>query len=527
MEDVEAGSDAASEEIGLGERHAEIARGLAARRRQLDVLAAAEEVALGNRALDVDALVLAARRVAGADGELASRLFDEIDHEDDLVGFRTRHGRDLDPLEIIQPLEAPLGALHEHLVEGVAFADVELATHNVVARAGVAADLDALDIGARTLVHGIDDGDRAVLEVAVAARRDLREGIAHARETFGQPDDGVLDILGAVDVARMALNQRVQRIGTDAFDRALDRDVAEGIALTLFHRDGDGVLVGLGVQLAIRRHDAKIGIAAIVIEAAQCLFVGPQAVFVIDVVAEQERQDGRFLGGDHVAETAVAEGLVADEIDGGDLGAPTLVDLEHDVHAILAQIHGARRDRRVLAADAGVGLADGLDVGIHLRLGERRTRLELHVSGKLGVLDLLVALEQDVVDDRIFVDLDHQGPAGLTDTHVGEQAGREQALHRLVDVRVGKLLARRDADVAADGCGVDALVATHFDAADHGGLRRGNRDELGRDHTRYDETGGQSRRRNGVLELVCCLHRANKPFLVVPTARNPGTTSIS
>ena len=121
---------------------------------------------------------LATGRIAAADREFAGRLLDQVDDQNDLVGLRARRRRNIDRREVIERLEAALGALHQHLVEGVAFADVELAADHVVARAVVAADFDALDIGTRTLVDRVDDRDRAVLEIAVAARRHLREGIA-------------------------------------------------------------------------------------------------------------------------------------------------------------------------------------------------------------------------------------------------------------------------------------------------------------------------------------------------------------
>ena len=92
----------------------------------------------------------------------------------------------------------------------------------------------------------------------------------------------------------------------------------------------------------IGRDDLEIGIAAIEVEAAQRLLVGAQAVLVIDVVAQQERQERRALGRDHVRQAAVAEGVVADEIDRGDLGAAAFVDLEDDVDAVLAEIDDLR-----------------------------------------------------------------------------------------------------------------------------------------------------------------------------------------
>ena len=255
--------------------------------READELAAAKEVALGDGAFDIRSGRLAARRVAAADRELAGRLLDHVDDQNDLIGLRARRRRNLDRREVIERLEAALGALHQHLVEGIAFADVELAADHVVTRAFVAADFDALDIGARALVDRIDDRDRPVLEIAVAARRDLREGIAHASHFFGQADDRILDVLGAVDVAGAGLDLAAKAFGGDAFDVALDGHVAERVALAFLDREVDDVLVGRRVEIGGRRNHPEIGVAVIVVEAAQRFLIGPQPVLGIDVVAQE------------------------------------------------------------------------------------------------------------------------------------------------------------------------------------------------------------------------------------------------
>ena len=58
-----------------------------------------------------------------------------------------------------------------------------------------------------------------------------------------------------------------------------------------------------------------------------------------------------------------------------------------------------------------IGGADRLGIGLQLVGRERAARLELHGAGELRVLELLVALEQDLVDDLIFSDLDDQRAA--------------------------------------------------------------------------------------------------------------------
>src|SRR5690606_33715280 len=99
-----------------------------------------------------------------------------------------RLGRDVDHLEEAEVLEPALGTLDHHLVEGVALGEVELAADDIVAGTAVATDLDALDIGPGTAIDRVDHRDGAILEVAVAARRDLGEDEAVAREALGDRD---------------------------------------------------------------------------------------------------------------------------------------------------------------------------------------------------------------------------------------------------------------------------------------------------------------------------------------------------
>ena len=235
----------------------------------------------------------------------------------------------------------------------------------------------------------------------------------------------------------------------------------------------------------------------IVVEAAQRFLVGPQPILGVDVVAQEIGQDRRALGRDDLAEAAVAVGVVAVEVDGRDLGASAFVDLEHDVNPVLAQIHDLRRHLGVVTADAVVGFLDRLDVGVQHILRERPARLELHGGGKLGVLELLVALEKNLVDDRIFVDLDDQRRARLVDADVGKQPGREQPLHGLVDVGVRKRLAGRDVEIAANRLGIDPLIALNFDAANDRSLRERDKCELHCDCGRHNEPSRQSHRRSG------------------------------
>ena len=174
---------------------------------------------------------------------------------------------------------------------------------------------------------------------------------------------------------------------------------------------------------------------------------------------------------------------------------------------IVAEVHDLGRDRGVVAADIAIGRLDGLHVGVEGGLRERTARLQLHHVGELGVLDLLVALEEHLVDHLVLGHGDNQRRTDLVDLHVGEQTGAEQAFDGFVDIAARERFAGLDRDIVADGVGIDARVATHFDPAHHGGLGGRNGNKLNDERAWNDQGGGQGRRRSCTQKLGC-LHRA-------------------
>ena len=60
------------------------------------------------------------------------------------------------------------------------------------------------------------------------------------------------------------------------------------------------------------------------------------------------------------------------------------------------------RDADVIAARAAIDFGDSQGVGLHHGARERAARLGLDFGGELLVLDLLVALERDAADHRVF-----------------------------------------------------------------------------------------------------------------------------
>ena len=56
-------------------------------------------------------------------------------------------------LEVAKAVEASLGALDQHVVIGIALADIEFATNDIVAGAGIPNDVNAFDVDFWTVVN--------------------------------------------------------------------------------------------------------------------------------------------------------------------------------------------------------------------------------------------------------------------------------------------------------------------------------------------------------------------------------------
>ena len=133
-------------------------------------------------------------------------------------------------LEIVEVLQPPLGAIDQRAVVCVALADIEFAADHIVAGAGVAADIDPLDVDARAVFDGENDVDGMGRQVAVAARADHGKRIAAAGDFDRQVLDRLFDRLGVVHVAGAGPEAAVKRLRVNHRDVRLDIDLAEPVA---------------------------------------------------------------------------------------------------------------------------------------------------------------------------------------------------------------------------------------------------------------------------------------------------------
>ncbi len=110
------------------------------------------------------------------------------------------------------------------------------------------------------------------------------------------------------------------------------------------------------------------------------------------------RNDRKFglLGADDRSKAAVAIGLIAGEVDRLDLRALTFIDDESKVYAARGDRRGLRRHLDVAAANGGVGFLDGGYVPLDLRFVIGTRGMRLNETRQLVVLDLAVAVEDNL-----------------------------------------------------------------------------------------------------------------------------------
>ena len=121
---------------------------------------------------------------------------------------------------------------------------------------------------------------------------------------------------------------------------------------------------------------------------------------------------------------------------------------------------------------AAVDVEDALHVRLRAGAREHGARLELHLGAQRVLVDLAIALEGHLVDDRVLDHGDEHARALAVDAHVGEQAGGEQRLDGLVDLAGIVGVADVELEIGAHRLGLDAPVARDLDLADHAAALR-------------------------------------------------------
>ena len=384
---------------------------------RLHGIAGAVEIAVAD--LDFGEPAVGGRITAG-DEEVAGRLVDRLDIEDHTVGRRPRPRRDLDGLEVVQVLQPPLGAVDQDLVIGIALTEIELATNHVVARAAVAVDLDAFDIGSLALVDHEGDVDALRNRVARHPRRRVGKGITELRHLDGECIGGLVQ-RGAVETRTgLHKDKAAQPLRVEPGHVADHVDLAEAVRLAFVDGEGDRESLGCRIVFGVRIRDAGVRIAVAAIVESDLLAVLIDAIGIVNIAAGEETQHraGRCL--DDGVELTVAEGVIAGEVDLLHRRLLALGDGENEIDAVVAAIDDLRHHADIVASDAAVSLDDAVDVVLNDAALQRTTRLGLHSGGEIGVLDLFVALERDAPEYLGLGDMHDKAARRLVDRHLVE-----------------------------------------------------------------------------------------------------------
>ena len=423
--EVETGRHVAVEEVRFRKPQVDLLADARHGHLQTQELAAAKQVLFrqADRADDV-----VGRREAGADRKLARRLLFDFNVQNCAIRRRAGFLGDLDLLEVTQAANARARAIDQDAVERVAFHQADLTADDLVQRARIADHVDAFDVDARTLFDLEDDIDGPAVLVAAHTRTNVDERIALRAGGKRDRIDALVDHFGVVLLTALEADQLLQFADGNVLQLRVDFDLAEIVALAFFDRERDVEPAAVGREFGDGRNHPEIGEALAEVEPSQLLAVKRQPVRIVVVVRLQEIPPDRFAGRDLVAQRTVAEFLVADEDDSADAGRRAFADFEHEIDAVLRQLHGLRFDLRRKPAAAAIDFDDALNVALHLGARKHHARLQLHFVFERLLRNLRVTLERDAVDDRILDHLHQHAAVRLFDLHVGEQAGGEKRL---------------------------------------------------------------------------------------------------
>ena len=119
------------------------------------------------------------------------------------------------PFEKAEIIEAPLCAVHQDPVIGVAFGNIELPANDIVACASISPNLDTLNVSARAFINEECQVDRTVFEVPVALRGNFTKSETVFSNGFRHGNQCFLDFSGTVGIAGLNLQRVLKNCRVD------------------------------------------------------------------------------------------------------------------------------------------------------------------------------------------------------------------------------------------------------------------------------------------------------------------------
>ncbi len=336
-------------------------------------------------------------------------------------------------LEIPQLIQSPNAVLQLLGAENAAFDEAHLAADHVVAGGVVAGEGDSVDEVLLALGHPHRDVHGGLSRTGHRTLGRVLE--VHVRETgeFEVPAAAVqlpgffetlADVLLGVPLPRFQLEERVQKLGVDDLV-AIKLDVANPVAMALSDWDPQlhparFLVLGVFQRLDLGRADARLNVALLAIELLDLVGVLLELLLLIRPAARNKRQEPVLLGFLHPAlEGAVADLVVADELDVANLDLRTFVDVEDH----LGQLRSAGEffDARFHLGKLVTLLRHQISKNpldapnralIEERIEPERDPRLLHLLVDLGPIDFVAGDVLDDLDPRPFLHVEDDVLAG-------------------------------------------------------------------------------------------------------------------
>ncbi|KAF1068397.1 MAG: hypothetical protein GAK45_01375 [Pseudomonas citronellolis] len=470
IERVVAQADTVDGPVGVDEAEVVSSLVIALGQTDGDLVTSTQEVVLADRATEDQTRVL---READAGGDRAGRLlFHAVVDVDLVIGTRDRRGLDVDGLEVAQPLKALLGLVDQVSGRPAAFHLAHLATQHLVFGLGVAAEVDAVDVGALARVDHIGDRHGLVVIVGLGYAVDVGEGIAFVTQAAGDQVRG-----GGHHLAREHLaflyQEKLLHFLLRHFQVASELDVTNRVLLTFVDVDGDVDMFLIRGDRYLGRGDIHMDVATVEVVGTQTLQVTRKLFAGILVVVLEEGQPVGGLQLEQADQIVFGKDRIAHHVDVGDGRHSAFVDGDLQADAVTRLRHDLGLDARRVAA-----LCDVLTLQFVAYAFEGRA-LEDFTFGQTGLLqtfhqvfggDRLVTFDLDAGDGRAFHHVDDQYAAITTQVNVLEETGLEQRTSGLDQTVIVSLIAHVQRQCGKDAAGGNPLQTIDPDVGNCEGL---------------------------------------------------------
>ena len=243
--------------------------------------------------------------------------------------------------------------------------------------------------------------------------------------------------------------------------------------------DGKGheTCIALGGKLARGVQDLDVDEPARQVEILEQLLVQLQPLDHKGIAPDDLAQKTGLLGFQNLPQTAVGIGAVADEGQTLHLNRLALVDLEHQIDAVVRPADDLGVNRGGQTPLDPVSLGDGGGVGLGCGGVVDIARLRLQKPFQRLVLQPLVALQIHHIEHRQFLDDDLERAALRYQLDAFKQARVHDALIGVVELPRGQGLATPDSRIGQDRGGIDPHIAFDGDVGKAVALRKGGCEE--------------------------------------------------